>query len=890
MDPHLLQLFCSDLMKFTGDLKSRLLTFNITIDKELITPLITDLESIKSASQIMNFTTIFELCKSLSAFFEQYRRGQLTIIPDQITLFVQICDEFLKIAEAPNPQQEITKKEQKLAGFLTIVNSFQTQKEELERQDKREDHEGSKVNRDATMMNLLHVELKTQVANLNQSLVKLEQNPQNKDELYSLMRFSHSIKGAARVVNLDTIVKLAHVMEDFFSAAQKNLQIITEESIDTLFLGVDILQRLASIDETEIDSWIDLERDKINSLVKRIESLSKKIKTENIQEKQFLYLLKKEKSEVIKPPAIQPERVLRVSAQHLNNLMGLAGESLVESRWLQPFLDSILILKKYQDDVFSNVNEIVETMMSSEISPKTSILIKELKKKMNILGEKVSNRLVELELFNLRFSNLSDKIYREVIETRMRPFHDVVEVFPRMVRDLARSLNKKVKLEIIGEETPVDRDILEKLEIPLGHLLRNAVDHGIELPEERAAAGKPQIGSIRVEAKHLGGVLAITVSDDGAGPNIEKVREKIIENKLITSDLAARLSDNDILDFLFLPGFSTSKTVSEISGRGMGLNIVQNMVNEVGGSVKVTFQQGKGTTIQFLLPITLSILRSLIVQIAGEPYAFSLSHINKALTINRKDIQLIENKEYFKLGDRNVGIIAAHHILELPAKTQYSEEIPIVVLSSLANIFGISVDSFVGEKELVVHELDKRLGKVQDVSSGAFLEDGSPVLILNPEELMTSIDNFIKGNKPIHISSSKESIAKKLVKKILIADDSVTVLELEYRLLQNRGYEVSTAGNGEEALRKLREGQYDLLITDIDMPLMNGIELIRTIKKDLKLKALPVIIVSYKDKEGDRESGLAAGADVYLTKSSFEEDILQNTAANLIKINEESKL
>ena len=244
----------------------------------------------------------------------------------------------------------------------------------------------------------------------------------------------------------------------------------------------------------------------------------------------------------------------------------------------------------------------------------------------------ISERLTELEFFVHRAENLADRLYRTALATHMRPFEDGVQGLPRMVRDLARQLGKDVTFDIIGRATEVDRDILERLEAPLNHLLRNAIDHGIETPAERLAAGKPAAGTIRLEARHQAGMLSITVSDDGRGVDVEQVRRSIVSKNLVTADVAGELTAPELLEFLFLPAFSTAATVTEISGRGVGLDVVQRMVQEAGGVVRAVSEPGKGMCFHLQLPLTLSVLRALLVDIAGEPYAFPLGRIERAVT------------------------------------------------------------------------------------------------------------------------------------------------------------------------------------------------------------------------------------------------------------------
>lgn len=494
----------------------------------------------------------------------------------------------------------------------------------------------------------------------------------------------------------------------------------------------------------------------------------------------------------------------------------------------------------------------------------------------------MSDRLNELELYAQRTANLSDRLYREVITSHTRPFADGVQSFPRMIRDLARKLNKQVNLEIVGKATSVDRDILKKLEAPLTHILRNAVDHGIELPEERAATGKPSAGTIRLEAFHRGGMLAITIADDGQGIDPEQLRQKVINKNLTTAEIATQLSISELMEFLFLPGFSTAKQVTEISGRGVGLDIAKSMAQEVGGTVRAVSQKGLGTSFHFQLPLTLSVVRTLLVEISGRPYAIPLARIGHIITVERSDVSDVENKQYFTMNQKNIGLIAAHQILELSEPSPTSGPLSVVVVSDRDDTYGLVVDKFLGEHDLVVRPLDPRLGKVPDISATSLLSDGSPVLIVDVSDIVRSMDAILNAGQltKVGVVTAEEMANKR--KKILVVDDSITVREMERKLLENRGYQVDVAVNGMEGWSAVRTNHYDLVISDIDMPRMNGIELVRQIKNHPRLHSLPTIVMSYRDREEDRLQGLEAGANYYLTKSSFHDDTLINAVVDLI--------
>ncbi|MEG4989658.1 hybrid sensor histidine kinase/response regulator [Microcoleus sp. BR0-C5] len=776
---------------------------------------------------------------------------------------------------------------------------------------------------DDSMLELFRQEAETQIAILTQELLILEANPQSEDALEALMRAAHSIKGAARIVSLDAVTTLAHWMEDCFVAAQSQILTLGSDQIDVLLQSVDLLQALSQVMAVDLLEWLaqttgEFERcyEAIAALLppnfsdRRSTSLVTfdqnsalsqipgqeiatvdpsttptdrvvQVSAENL--KPALSQSPRGEIATVDPIATPTDRVVRVSAENLNRIMGLAGESLVEANWLQPFADSFTALKSRQLELSRLLETIHTALANSPTNSESLQVLDTARRKAQECREMLTDRLGELELYARRTTNLSDRLYREVIASHMRPFVDGVQSFPRMVRDLARGLNKQVKLEIVGQSTPVDRDILKKLEAPLTHMIRNAIDHGIESPQEREAAGKPMEGTVRLESFHRGGMLAITISDDGRGIDIDRMRQKIIDRNLGSPKTAAQLSEAEIIEFLFLPGFSTAEQVTEISGRGVGLDIVKSMVQEVGGTIRATSQFRKGTNFHFQLPLTLSVVRTLIVEISGEPYAFPLARVGQIVKLDKSDIYVVEGRQYFTKDGQNIGLIAAHHVLDLPEALSSDDAICVVVISDQSNAYGLVIDQFLGERDLVVRPLDPRLGKVRDISASALMDDGLPVLIMDVSDLVQSIDNMLNSGqvRPVDVNKAKKPKGNDR-QRILVVDDSITVREMTRKLLQNRGYDVDVAVNGMDAWIAIRSNHYDLVLSDIDMPRMNGIELVKQIKDHPTFKLLPVIIVSYRDGESDRILGMEAGADYYITKSSFHDDTLVNAIVDLI--------
>jgi len=761
---------------------------------------------------------------------------------------------------------------------------------------------------DTSMLELFRLEVEAQVTILTNGLLALETQPESAHELEALMRAAHSIKGAARIVGMDAAVGLAHVMEDCFVAAQNQTLILGADSIDVLLRGVDLLQSFSQIRSTDLADWLAKNNSQIESVRQAVAAIQS-TKTPEIEltptspfvpvahnstvvvqaepVKVAVTPPTEEAVDSVEPPVaaashqVGSDRVVRVSAENLNRMMGLAGESLIEANWLPPFAEELMLLKSRQVDLAESLEKLQQdTLLNTELHEDDRALLDTARRQEQECRDLLGTRLIQLEEFIRRTANLSDRLYREVITSHMRPFEDGVQGFARMVRDIARQLNKQVKLDIIGKSTPVDRDILTKLEAPLTHILRNAVDHGLELPEDRITAGKPAFGTVRLEAFHRGGMLAITVTDDGKGIDPELLRQRVSEKKLAPREVAAKMTHVELMEFIFLPGFSMAKQVTELSGRGVGLDIVKSMAHEVGGTVRATSAPGKGLSFHFQLPLTLSVVRTLLVEISGEAYAFPLSRIDKIVNLSKSELSMAENRQYFTQDNKNIGLIPAHQVLDLPPSSP-ADTLWVVLLSDSSTTYGLVVDRCLGERELVVRPLDHRLGKVQDISAAALMGDGSVVLIVDVSDLVRSMNNLLDAGRLAKVGNNKAATVN-TTKRVLVVDDSITVREMERKLLQNRGYSVDVAVDGMEAWNTIRASPYDLVISDIDMPRMNGIQLLEQIKRHPRLKSIPVIVVSYRDREEDRIQGLEAGADYYLTKSSFHDDTLIQAVVDLI--------
>lgn len=765
---------------------------------------------------------------------------------------------------------------------------------------------------DPSLLNLFLEEAREHTSNLSQGLVALEQSSATSQSIEPLMRAAHSLKGAARVVGLDYCVDVAHQAEEVLVRAQHGKLQLDQRAVDVLLSASDYLAGAAESLIHDAAAWQiahELKRAEILTHLQAVlkgETLAAAVvpapSLPKVESKPIVSEAPVEKAtptaaaiaEAPKPDPLKvnddSSSVVRVSAKSLSRLMNLAGESLVEARWLQPFANSLQALKRRQDQVTLALEDLQQHL--GDANPTVWHQLQEAKRDLAECRRMLADRIGEFEEHARQSDNLNSRLYDEVIASRMRPFGDLAKGLPRLVRDTARRLDKQVQLEVHGDQTPVDRDILERLEAPLQHLLRNAIDHGFESTEERIAAGKSPVGKLKVEAHHHSGMLYLRVSDDGRGISTDRLRRKIVDKGLTSAEMAEQLSEAELLDFIFLPGFSMADKLTEVSGRGVGLDIVHHLVQSVGGAARVQTKIGEGTTFSLQLPITLSVLRAVLVTINGEPYAFPHNRTERLLRLPFSEVKSLEGRQFFVDNGNNIGLVKAQQLLELSTPSSQTQphsshadhptDIPVVLVKGEEKSFGITVDAFKGELDLVVRPLDTRLGRIPNLSASAILDNGNPVLILDVEDLLRSIDQILaqgKLQRSVHLSRNLVTDTRK---KILVVDDSVTVRELQRQLLSQRGYMVDVAVDGLDGLEMARIGRYDLIVSDIDMPRMNGLEMIRILRNELRTESVPIIVVSYKGRDEDRQKGMQVGANYYLTKSSFQDDSYLDAVHDLI--------
>ena len=491
--------------------------------------------------------------------------------------------------------------------------------------------------------------------------------------------------------------------------------------------------------------------------------------------------------------------------------------------------------------------------------------------------------LIELRKFSdheayssgVKIESLLDDV-KEIITV---PFSNLLDVFPKTVRDLSKEMGKEIDFSVIGDDTEIDRRILEELRIPLLHLLRNCIDYGIEKPDTRLSKNKAKKGAITFYIERLeNNKIQVLISDDGAGIDIEKLKDIYIKNEKVSAEEAVKISDQELLYYIFRSGISTSEMVTDISGRGLGLAIVQEKIEQFGGSVIVESEKDKGTTFKIELPLSLVTFRGVLIKVSDREFIVPTAKIQRVLRLNKKEVKTVENKATIPFDGHVIPYVNLSNIIELPIKETESEYVQTLIFSLNNQQIGFAIDEIIDEQEVLVKNFNNHLARVRNISGATVLGSGKVVPILNISDLLKS------ALKPM-AAIIKHKVAeetKEVKKSIIVVEDSITSRMLLKNILETAGYEVTTAIDGVDGFTKLKENTFDAVVSDIDMPRMNGFDLTAKIRSDKVLSEIPIVLVTSLSKREDKERGIDVGANAYIIKSSFDQSNLLEIIERLI--------
>ena len=764
------------------------------------------------------------------------------------------------------------------------------------------------------------------IEQIDHDLVELESNPEDLELLNRIFRVAHTVKGSSSFLNFDVLTELTHHMEDVLNKARKGELKITPDIMDVVLESVDMMKGLLeSIRDNGSDSAAGID---IKNICVRLTQISEGEAPSAAPEAPAVPAPEPVKEP--EPAAPAEEAAPEVSDAELSKL----SDSEVEAE-----IERLLKVRKAEDQA-RRASKGIAPKSPEEIAPAASaapapapkpapsrerdadkkvpaassssavaqeqtirVEVKRLDHLMNLIGELVlgKNRLLKiyddveeryegekfLEELNQVVSSLSlvtTDIQLAVMKTRMLPIAKVFNKFPRMIRDLSRELGKQIDLEISGEETELDKSIVEEIGDPLVHIIRNSCDHGIEDPETRKAMGKPEKGLVQLKAYNEGNHIVVEIVDDGKGLDADMLKAKSIEKGIITEREADAMSEKEAFGLIFKPGFSTAAKVTNVSGRGVGMDVVKTNIEKLNGIIDIESEVGKGTVMKLKIPLTLAIIQSLLVGTQEEFYAIPLASVLETVRVPIDDIYTIDGKNVLRLRDEVLSLVRLSDVFGVEKVFDGGDHTYVVIIGVAEAKLGIIVDTLVGQEEIVIKSMGDYLQNIPGIAGATIRGDGRVTLIIDVGAMMEMAKD-IKVNIRAEMEDSTKAKEKPSDYKVLIVDDSKMDRTIMQKSLEPIGVTIIEATNGVEALNIIKSGEhaFDAVLIDIEMPRMDGYTLAGEIRKYSKYRTLPLIAVTSRTSKTDRLRGVEVGMTEYITKP-YSSEYLENVVRKNIKL------
>ena len=764
------------------------------------------------------------------------------------------------------------------------------------------------------------------IEQIDHDLVELEANPEDLELLNRIFRVAHTVKGSSSFLNFDVLTELTHHMEDVLNKARKGELKITPDIMDVVLESVDMMKGLLeSIRDNGSDAAAGID---IKNICVRLTQISEGEAPSVAPEAPAAPAPEPVKEP--EPAAPAEEAAPEVSDAELSKL----SDSEVEAE-----IERLLKVRKAEDQA-RRASKGIAPKSPEEIAPATSaapapapkpapsrerdadkkvpaassnsavaqeqtirVEVKRLDHLMNLIGELVlgKNRLLKiyddveeryegekfLEELNQVVSSLSlvtTDIQLAVMKTRMLPIAKLFNKFPRMIRDLSRDLGKQIDLEISGEETELDKSIVEEIGDPLVHIIRNSCDHGIEDPETRKAMGKPEKGLVQLKAYNEGNHIVVEIVDDGKGLDADMLKAKSIEKGIITEREADAMSEKEAFGLIFKPGFSTAAKVTNVSGRGVGMDVVKTNIEKLNGIIDIESEVGKGTVMKLKIPLTLAIIQSLLVGTQEEFYAIPLASVLETVRVPIDDIYTIDGKNVLRLRDEVLSLVRLSDVFGVNKVFDGGDQTYVVIIGVAEAKLGIIVDTLVGQEEIVIKSMGDYLQNIPGIAGATIRGDGRVTLIIDVGAMMEMAKD-IKVNIRAEMEDSTKAKEKPSDYKVLIVDDSKMDRTIMQKSLEPIGVTIIEATNGVEALNIIKSGEhaFDAVLIDIEMPRMDGYTLAGEIRKYSKYRTLPLIAVTSRTSKTDRLRGVEVGMTEYITKP-YSSEYLENVVRKNIKL------
>jgi two-component system chemotaxis sensor kinase CheA len=754
-------------------------------------------------------------------------------------------------------------------------------------------------------------EAREHIRAMSSGLIEIENTAATSQQLEIIeviFREAHSLKGAARAVSLAEVEAICQALENVFAALKRQEMAVSAELCDVLHQTLDSLGMLLVAAEA---GPIAAKESRIKAVLHRLESLLNTALIDHQEpevQDQALPLEPAPSPLVSDSPSSAVAETARISTAKLDALL-LQAEELLSAKLtarqraaeLRDISATLTTWQRERTKIHPAVGALQRSLEQasqqhgqaepSDGREKSTAQIRQLLDSLaghddhlKALDNQLATLALAAERDQRTLARMVDDLLEEMKKVSMLPFSSLLEIGPKLARDLARDRGKEVEVVTRGGHIEIDRRILEEMKDPLIHVVRNCIDHGIETPQERERKHKPRRGTITIAiAPHNGDTVALLISDDGAGIDVARVKSAAHKLSLVTPDDAATLDESKVLSLVFHSGVSTSPTITDISGRGLGLAIVREKVEKLGGSVSLDTTPDVGTTFRIVVPLRIATFRGVLVRVAEHLFVLPTTYVERVLRINHADIKTVENRETLQLDGQAVSLVPLAEVLELSRQRVAGAAVNsrlAVVLAAAEQRIAFLIDAVLNEQEVLVKRLGPQLLRVRNVAGATVLGTGQVVPVLNVLDVLKSaVRASAAAVRPVAAPMEREEVERK---SVLVVEDSIAARILLKNLLEAAGYHVQTAVDGVDGLTQLRSGAVDIVVSDVDMPRMNGFDLTTKIRGDKKFAHVPVVLVTALESRADRERGLAVGANAYLVKGSFDQSHLLEVLQRLV--------
>ncbi|WP_114416600.1 hybrid sensor histidine kinase/response regulator [Marinospirillum perlucidum] len=696
-------------------------------------------------------------------------------------------------------------------------------------------------------------EAREHLQQLSEGIAILENGQADAEQINVLFRAAHTLKGSSRMLKLTAITETAHALEDLLSALRDGqLPLESFSRFSLLYQGLDTLTSLVEqlAEHRDPAQLPDKDADLCEALT--LAAQGQELPTAPPQEAATasrLPEISEQPQQTSSPDAsLKASESVRIKLSSLDELIKLMGEVVSSHSQMRALVgDSRQLLRQASD---------ADAAFTGQ-----------------------------LDLFNRRLregvqvqESLMQELHDKAMQLRMLPLATIFDSAGRLVREMARSLGKEVECRVLGSEIELDRQMIDQLADPVIHLLRNALDHGLETVEERLKAGKPAQGKVSLSAWQDGSWVVIEVCDDGRGISLEAVSEKALRKELMTSEQLEALNEQEIIDLIFLPGFSTSQMITEMSGRGVGMDVVKSsVVDQLQGTLNVRSRPGEGSCFTLKLPLSLALMRVLLVEVAGQPLGFTAQYVSELVKVEASRLLEVADRKAIILRNEFVPVVYLSDLIDLPvgSRSRQSSQLLLLVTQVRNEKLALVVDELLDERDLVIKQLPEHLRR-QPLISGMVTRGHNELVSL------LHVPQLLERSRRSRRETSRLADAEQAAKHLLVVDDSLNTREIEKDVLEAYGYRVTLAENGQEGLEKARQENFDAVLTDVEMPIMDGFTLTARLRQEEAYKNCPIIIITSREKESDRRRGIEVGADAYIVKGSFDQGSLVETLKVLL--------